>query len=103
MGVKKIRFRQSGGFGGLIRGGDVALADLGAKERKALESRIQKGLKGKPTASPMGARDLQGWEIEIETDEGKKKLEFDELSAPAGASSLIEWLEEHAGPLPLDD
>lgn len=100
MHITKIRFRQSGGFAGLVRGSEVSTArDISAADQRALERLAQ----GSRAASPAGAsraRDLVVYEIELDTDEGQVRLEFDEANVPDDLAALVETLAKRAKPMP---
>ena len=96
--IRKIRFRQSGGFAGLVRGCEVAPEDLGAADRRALEGHAQ----DKSAAAPSGssrARDMAVYEIELETDAGVRRFEFDEMSVPENLAALVERLKKSSRPM----
>jgi hypothetical protein len=96
--MRKIRFRQSGGFGGLVRGCEVAAEGLGASDRRALEGHAQaKGAGARAPSSP--ARDLIVYEIEVDTETGVRRLEFDEMSVPADLAALVERLSKDSRPM----
>jgi hypothetical protein len=96
--IRKIRFRQSGGFAGLVRGCDVAPDDLGAADRRALEGHAQ-GTRAAAPAGPSPARDLAVYEIELETDAGVRRLEFDEMNVPDDLAALVERLVKGSKPM----
>jgi hypothetical protein len=103
--IREIRFVQSGGFAGLLRGCDVTAADLGAEDRRALERHLHdSGEEASPragVASAKGAgRDLVNYEIELETEAGRVRLEFDDSNVPEDLAPLIERLSKRAKPLP---
>jgi hypothetical protein len=96
--IRIVRFRQSGGIAGLVRGCEVAPEALGAAERRALESRSSGGSVAASTgASP--ARDLVVYEIEAETDSGTTRIEFDELNVPDDLAALVERLAKASRPM----
>ena len=100
MQIKKIHFRQSGGFAGLVRGSDVsAEKDISAAERRTLERHAQ-GSRAASPAKASRARDLVIYEIELDTDEGPVRLEFDEANVPKGLAPLVEKLAKRAKPVP---
>jgi hypothetical protein len=99
MPIDKVRFRQSGGFAGLVRGVEVSAAELSAADRRALET-MASGRRGAPPAGAAGARDLLTYELELDTDSGRVRLEFDESSVPDELSSLVESLAKRARPMP---
>ena len=96
MAIHKIRFRQSGGFAGLVRGCDVEFNELDVAFRKALERYAGSG----PTpVAPSKARDQIVYEIEMETDAGVRRLEFDEASVPNDLASLVQTLAQRSKPM----
>ncbi len=110
MTIRKIRFRQSGGFAGFIRGCEIVPEALGNRERAQLERLIeQSGLaaKGKENATPATkpaspARDLTNYEIEIESATGTARFELDDLDLAPEVAPLVTLLQKHARPMPLD-
>jgi hypothetical protein len=110
MTLRKIRFRQAGGFAGLVRGCELSPGALGAKEGARLERLLREsGLAERPAATPAArglkrdsARDLIQYEIEVETASGTVRVELDDLDLPDKAASLVAFLQEHARPMPLD-
>jgi hypothetical protein len=108
MTIRKIKFRQSGGFAGFVRGCELAPETLDSRERAQLERLVeQSGLTAKdavPVAkSAPGARDLTNFEIEIETNTGTSRHELDDLDLPPEVAPLVTLLQKHSRPIPLDD
>jgi hypothetical protein len=99
LGIRTVRFRQSGGFGGLVRGCEAAPADLDAAECRALERHAHAKRAGAMPAADSGARDLVVYEIEIETDSGATRLEFDEIRIPEDLAALIGRLQKRSRPM----
>jgi hypothetical protein len=97
MAIRKVRFRQSGGFAGLVRGCDVAGSDLTDTDRRALERHVSAG--SVPAAGATSARDLIVYEIEVETGSGEVRLEFDESAVPADLTALVDTLAARARPM----
>ena len=95
----KVRFRQTGGFAGLIRGCELDSADLPQKEAAQLD-RLSRQSPGAPRSSTGAARDLTSYEVTVETPEGSKVFSFDDLGIPEGAAPLIELLRRRCKPLP---
>jgi len=96
LAIHKIRFRQSGGFAGLVRGCDVEFNELDVAFRTALERHAGSG----PTpVAPSKARDQIVYEIEMETDAGVRRLEFDEASVPKDLAPLVQALAERSKPM----
>lgn len=100
MGINKIRLRQSGGFAGLVRGSEAsAEKDITAAELRALERHAQ-GSRSASSAKTSRARDLVVYEIELDTDEGQVRLEFDEENIPKDLAPLVKKLAKRAKPIP---
>lgn len=97
MAIRKIRFRQSGGFAGLVRGCDVELDVLDVADRAALERHAKSG---STTRAPSEARDQIVYEIDLETDAGVRRLEFDEASIPNDLAPAVKALAARSKPMP---
>ncbi|MEW6349295.1 MAG: protealysin inhibitor emfourin [Thermodesulfobacteriota bacterium] len=95
----KLRFRQSGGFAGLIRGCEIDTDSLPQEEAASLHKLVNKSgiLKGVKQSNPE-ARDLIGYEVIVETTEGVFQVAFDDLSVPKDAAGLLEFLQGKAQP-----
>lgn len=101
--VEKVRFRQSGGFAGLIRGVEIALADLPPSVRARLEVLLQSSGLGAPSARSRSARakaarDMEEIEIEIEHGGAVVCHTFSALDLPEKAAPLVEWLKKQSHP-----
>jgi hypothetical protein len=97
MPIKNIQFRQSGGFAGLVKGSEVSSDEISVAQRRALERHAQ----GSRAASPAGAsraRDMVVYELDLDTDAGHVRLEFDEASVPDDLAPLVEELAKRARP-----
>jgi hypothetical protein len=79
-----------------LRGVDVPASELSAAEVRALEPYATRA-RGAPPRSAEG-RDLLTYELELDTDEGPVRLEFDELSVPEDLSALVSSLAKRARP-----
>lgn len=97
MDIRKIRFRVSGGFAGLVRGAEIDASELSSSERSALV----KAVKNASTAAASDARDLQTYELEIIGDGTTHRLAFDEMHEPAGLDGLVQRLSARARPVTL--
>ncbi len=97
MEIRTVRFRQSGGFAGLVRGCDVAGSDLTDADRRALAQHVS--ARPATAAGTSSARDLLVYEIEVGTDAGEIRLEFDESAIPAGLAALVGALSARARPM----
>jgi len=102
--VDKIRFRQSGGFAGVVRGVDIVLADLSDQDRDRLEALFKASGLDVPSPSSRSARaraarDMEEIEIEIERGRSVTRHAFSELDLPDPAGPLVEWLKKKARPM----
>lgn len=97
MDIRTVRFRQSGGFAGLIRGCEAAGDQLGAADRRALERHLKAA--GKSSSTPSAARDLVVYELEVETGTGTVRLEFDEAGVPDDLTAFVDDLVSRARPM----
>ena len=97
LAISKIRFRQSGGFAGLVRGCDVEFDALDVADRAALERHARSG---STKGAPSEARDQIVYEIDMETDAGVRRLEFDEASVPKDLAPLVQALAKRSKPMP---
>jgi hypothetical protein len=96
--IQRVRFRQSGGFANLVRGCEVAAEDLTAAHRLAVE-RVAGSAEGAPRVTAPSARDQVMYELELDTDAGVRRFEFDEMSVPDGLGPLVEWLQQRSRPM----
>ncbi|MEQ1911140.1 MAG: protealysin inhibitor emfourin [Vicinamibacterales bacterium] len=97
MQIRKLRFRVSGGFAGVVRGTEADGAALSPAERTAL-ARL---LTSPSVARAPGARDLLIYEWEVDTDEGPRRVEVDEMNVPDGLASLVSKLARQSRPVAL--
>jgi hypothetical protein len=98
----KVRFRQTGGFGGLVFGCDLDTSSLPTAEAQELARLIkQANLKKTQTRRSDKARDLQQYEIAVE-NEITAQASFDDMSVDANVEPLLDFLRERARVVPLD-
>ena len=96
----KVRFRQTGGFGGLVLGCDLDTSSLSPAEAQELARLIkQANLKKTQTRRSDKARDLQQYEIAVENE---ITASFDDMSVDANVEPLLDFLRERARAVPLD-
>jgi len=98
----KISYRETGGFAGLGRGADLDLESLPPSEAGRLRKLVEQARLGDlRTRGPSAARDLVGYEIAVEGDDGKRFVaRFDDATVPASATPLREYLQERARVVP---
>jgi hypothetical protein len=90
----KLRFTQSGGYAGLIRGVTLDTCDLPEDERQHLESLVRdSGLVGGGTVASSVAIDARQYELVIEDGSVTHTVTFDDTSRPAGAAPLLKELK----------
>jgi hypothetical protein len=99
----KVRFRQTGGFGGLVLGCDLDTSTLPPAEAQELTRLVkQANLEKIRTRRSEKARDLQNYEITVEGDGPTAKASFDDMSIDANVEPLLDFLRQRARPVPLD-
>ena len=97
----RIRYVQSGGFTGLVRGCTLDAASL-APAAAAVMKRLVKpaSLAKLKTARTQGAADLLLHDFEIETDDGTFRVSFDDLTLPKVLKPLVAFLTRRSKPIP---
>lgn len=99
----KIRFRQTGGFGGLVLGCDLDTSTLPPAEAQELARLVkQANLEKIQTRRSEKARDLQNYEITVEGDGLTAKATFDDMSIDPNVEPLLDFLRDRARAMPLD-
>jgi Emfourin len=99
----KVRFRQTGGFGGLVLGCDLDTSTLPPAEAQELTRLVKQANLERIHAKPsQKARDLQNYEIVVESDEIAAKASFDDMSVDANVEPLLDFLRQRARAIPLD-
>jgi len=99
----KVRFRQSGGFAGLVLGCDLDTSTLPPAEAQELTRLVkQANLEKIQTRRSEKARDLQNYEIAVESNEMTAKATFDDMSVDANVEPLLDFLRQRARAIPLD-
>src|SRR5262245_30083035 len=104
MSLLKVRFRQSGGYGGLIRGCELSAADTSPDEFQQLERLLNGSGLTKPAAgggakSPSSAADLMQYDLDIETSDGKKHVVLTDEGVDEKTQHLIELLQKRSKPI----
>lgn len=97
----RIRYVQSGGFAGLIRGCTLDAAALAPAAAAVLKRLVTAAPLAKlKTARTQGAADLLLHDFAIETDAGTFHLSFDDLTLPAPLKPLVAFLARRSKPIP---
>lgn len=97
----QVRFVESGGMAGQLRGCDLHTDRLPPDDARQLRQLVADGgLTRSVTSYSKAARDLREYEIEI--DDGGEKITavFDDSTLPATARPLVGFLRTHARPMP---
>lgn len=95
----KLRFRQSGGFAGLSRGCEMAVANLAPELRKLLDLAFaQPAVKA---ASAGVVADATTYALTVDGLGGGKELHFDDCTLPPVFAPLLAHLSDVSKPLPL--
>lgn len=97
----KIRFRQSGGVGGLFLGCDLDTETLSKKEAAELVKLVAAAKLKNLTVRNAQGRDLSQYEITVDADGAKSLVQFDDMTIPAGVERLLEFLSSRATAIPL--
>ena len=95
--IRKLRFRTSGGFAGVVRGTEIEGSSLSASVRTALERWVS----AQTSARSEAARDQMIYEWDLETDSGPKHLECDDQNVPDGLDGLAARLIKQSRPMAL--
>ncbi len=97
----KIRYVQSGGLAGLIRGCTIDAASLAPAAATVLRHLVNAAsLAELKTARSPGVADLLLHDFAIETDAGTLHLSFDDLTLPRALKPLMAFLARRSNPLP---
>ena len=95
----RVRFQQSGGYAGLIRGCELDTESLPPEEARVLRSLVNKSnIKGSKRYITRDARDLRTYSITIEKDQESNSISFDDMSVPKEVRELLGFLESRAKP-----
>jgi hypothetical protein len=96
----RIRYVQSGGFAGLVRGCTIDAAALGPAAATVLKRLVNAApLAELKTARSPGVADLLLHDFAIETDAGTLHLSFDDLTLPRALKPLVGFLARRSKPL----
>ena len=104
MSLLKVRFRQSGGYAGLIRGVEIAAADASPDEFQRLEqlvnaSGLTKTAAGGGARTPPSAADLMQYDLDIETSAGKSHVALTDGDLDERTEPLIQFLQKKSKPI----
>ena len=100
----KVRYRQSGGVGGLILGADLDSEKMPRDEAEELARLVKQAALDKIGVKKSSrGRDLTNYEIILEDNGKTTKASFDDMTIPADVQPLLDFLNRRASARPLDD
>ena len=95
----KVRFTQSGGFAGLVKGCEIDTTTLSPANAKELEQLVKAAaISASGEFLSRSGRDLQQYEITIEDGGRKTSVIFDDQTVPQSAKPLIGYLKKCSKP-----
>ncbi|NGZ02207.1 MAG: hypothetical protein CV090_04045 [Nitrospira sp. WS238] len=99
----KVRFRQTGGFGGLILGCDLDTAVMARDEADQLLQLIEKAnIQGVSQRRHPRGRDLLVYEVALEENGKHIRASFDSMTTPSQVEPLLRFLAQRARAVPLE-
>ena len=94
-----VRFMQSGGFAGLLKGCEIDTTTLPLEKAKELEKLVKaSGISASGAVLSNTSRDLFEYEITIKDGGSEISATFDDESLPPSAKPLIGYLKKCATP-----
>ncbi len=98
-----VRFTQSGGYAGLLKGCELDTKALPPEEAKKLQDLVAaSALPSSGEFLSNSSRDLRQYEISIEDGKHRTSIVFDEESLPQSAKPLISYLTKCSKPMAPD-
>lgn len=99
----RVRFLQSGGVAGAVRGCELDTSSLAPAEARELEALVQSsGLVSSGEFLSRRGRDLRHYEIHVERGAGDLSVTFDDETLPDQARPLVSYLRKSAIPTVLE-
>ena len=96
----KVRFLQTGGFAGLLRGCTLDTAEMDSTEGRTLRALVdQLSFKESEEGGDRSARDVVAYEITVEDGKRTRSLRFEDLSVPEPVKPLLAFLQARSSPL----
>ncbi len=95
----RVRFRQTGGVAGLVKGCELDTEELAPDEADELHTLVEKsGIRASSETRHPGARDAQCYEIDVARDDARHRVLVDDLTVTPALASLIAFLVKRARP-----
>lgn len=99
----KVRFRQTGGFGGLVLGCDFDTTAMTRDEADELLRLVeQANMQAVGERKHPQGRDLLTYEIALEESGKRLKVSFDSMTTPPQIEPLLQFLSQRARAVPLE-
>ena len=98
----RLRFDQSGGYAGLIKGCEIDTSTLPGEIGKEVEQLVEASALSSGEFLSTSSRDLNQYELTIEDGNSTTSVVFDDESVPPAAKPLIGYLKKCAKPKPLN-
>jgi hypothetical protein len=100
----KVRYRQSGGFAGLVMGCDLDTEKMPPEEAGELTRLVKQAqIERVGTKQSSRGRDLSSYSISVAEGSRVTTARFDDMTVPAHAQPLLDFLKSRAKARPLDD
>jgi hypothetical protein len=98
----RVRFTQSGGFGGMVRQCTLDTSSMDADEAKTLEALVRKADISTPGEQrSSAARDLEEYEISVDDGHGDVTIVRDQSTLTPDAKTLVAHLKKYSKPARL--
>lgn len=95
-----MRFLQTGGFAGLVRGCTLDTAAMDSAESRSLRELVERlPFEESGQGSDRTARDVVAYEITVEDGKRTSSLRFEDLSVPESVKPLLAFLQQRSSPL----
>ena len=106
MSFQHLKFRQSGGFAGLVRGCDLRAEALPLIVREELNQLIAKSRLAERASAgaiaPARPRDLMRYDIHVTAASGTLHVYLDDRDLTGDMAELVSYLVEYSRPLPQE-
>jgi len=93
----KIKFKQSGGFAGLIKSVEINCDDLSEEESEVLNAMVKQAKFFElPKSTPHAAPDIEQYSISIELEGKTREMHVSRPNVPKALNPLIKHLAKKA-------
>ncbi len=97
----QVKFRQSGGVTGVLRGCDLNTSELPANEAQELRELLDQSLPSK-TNAPAKLRDGSDYDLTVTVDGVTQTFQFATGAVGEAVKPLLRFLRKHSGPVGKD-